>query len=82
MILIITLILTLILNLSRLNPKTLYGDSRYGPLIWKIGPLVLSCTNAALIILRNGTESVVALFYGTERNTANMANIHKSNLML
>ena len=31
---------------------------------------------------RNGTESVVALFYGTEWNTANMANIHKSNLML
>ena len=41
----------------------------------------------ALIILRNGTkrngtESVVAIFHGTERNTANMANIHKSNLML
>ena len=31
---------------------------------------------------RNGTESVVALFYGTERNTANMVNFHKSNLML
>ena len=24
---------------------------------------------------RNGTESVVALSYGTERNTANMANM-------
>ena len=36
----------------------------------------------ALIILRNGTESVVALFYGTERNTANIVNFHKSNLML
>ena len=34
------------------------------------------------IILRNGTESVVALFYGTERNTAKMVNFHKSNLML
>ena len=31
---------------------------------------------------RNGTESVVALFYGTERNTASMVNFHKSNLML
>ena len=30
--------------------------------------LLLRMFLAALIILRNGTESVVALFYGTERN--------------
>ena len=38
------------------------------PAILLASPYELLAMKRALIILRNGTESVVALFYGTERN--------------